>query len=323
MSGRSRSLRIAGFAVAFAVLAFVIAAADPAAVWDVLGEVDLPLALVIVLLNLPLLALFTLRSRLVLSHMGFELPFAVLFPVSVLGNVAAAVTPAGAGEVLRANALRRAGGLGLGSSVAMVTYERVLSTYLLLLSTLALLAVTSLDGAARAAVVAACAGAAFLPWLSAVVILPRLPASQSVTGGGPVHRLLGYALVLAEQIRVLLVSLPLYLAWSSLTLASFAVVALQFTLAARSIDAGLAFADAWVAFGGSVAATIASLLPLGLGVGDGSIAAIVNHAGVPFERATAVAVLVRALTTLPLLLAALASYAYLQRSGRSGEEPAP
>jgi len=311
--GLARYLRYVGAVLALAVLAFVIVTAKPAEVWEALKGVDAATVAVVLALNLVLIALFTARSQLLLRHMGHIVPLPVLVPATVLGNVAGAITPGGSGEILRALALQRSAGLRLADAATLVVYERVLSTYLLLVSTLACLALTNLDAMAAAAMVALCCLLVLLPWLCARVLLPRLPAAEAINGAGFLRQVLRYGLRLAFEIRILLTSAPLLVAWSSLTLASFAVVAFQFDLLARSIDVEISIFDGWIAFGGSVFATIASFLPLGIGVGDGSIAAILNQTGVPFNQATAIALLVRALTTLPLILLAVVSYFALLR----------
>lgn len=321
--GRARMLRYLGFLIAAAVLAFVIIAARPAEVWKALGDVQGTKPWLVIALNLVVIALWTARSMLLVRHMGHRMPFSVLLPVTILGNVAGSLTPGGSGEVLRAAALQRSAGFRLGESVTLVAYERVLSTYLLGLSTLASLALISLGAGLAAVVVLACLVFAFVPWVCAVLLLPRLPASSAVEPAGLPRKLLRYGLALAEELRVLLVSLPLLLAWSVLTVLSFAVIAWQFSLVAGSLAVDLDVLQSWIAFGGSGFAAIVSLLPLGIGVGDGSIAAIIHQAAsVPFERATATAVLIRATVTLPLLLLAFVSYVLLQRMARPGQSTA-
>jgi uncharacterized protein (TIRG00374 family) len=309
-----RILRYASAVLAIGVLAFVIVTAKPAEVRDALKDVEGSRPWLVIALNLVVIALFTARSQLVLNRMGHSVPLHVLIPASILGNVAGALTPGGSGEILRAAALQRSAGLRLGDAATLVVYERVLSTYLLLLSTLACLAISNLAAGLAIAIVIVCCLLVLLPWLSAVVILPRMPAPDRVDGTGLFAKVLRYGLQLASEIRILLMNAGLLVVWSVLTLASFGVVALQFQLAARSLNVPIDVLDGWIAFGGSGVASIISLLPLGLGVGDGSIAAIIQETGnVSFDRATATAVLIRATVTLPLIALAIASYLYLQR----------
>lgn len=312
--GSARLLRYVSAALALGVLVFVIVTAKPGEVWDALKNVEGTRPWVVIALNLVVVALFTARSQLILVRMGHAVPLQVLVPASILGNVAGALTPGGSGEILRAAALQRSAGLRLGDAVTLVAYERVLSTYLLLLSTLACLALSGLSTAPAAVVVAVCCLLVLLPWVCAVVVLPRLPRADQVAGGGFVRQVLRFGLQLAAEIQVLLRNAGLLVVWSALTVVSFGVVALQFELAAESLGVSIDLLDGWVAFGGSGVASIISLLPLGIGIGDGSIAAIIQHTGdVPFDLATATAVLIRATVTLPLIALAVASYFYLLR----------
>ena len=320
--GQQRFFRLLSLVVALVVLTFVIVTANPREVWETLKRVEPGTAVATMLLNLPVVALFTLRSRLVLDRMGYSVPLSVLAPASVLGNVAGALTPAASGELLRASALQRNAGLSFQDGLSLVAYERLFSTYLLALSTLACLAATSLAPAAGIAFALVCAGCALLPWALATFIVRELPSAESIRRPGLVFDVLRYVLGMAGQVWSLLKDLRLTAGWSTLTVLSFALVALQFHLAARSAGVELDLLDAWVTFGGAGLAAIASLLPLGLGIGDGSIAAIITATGVPFDEATAVAVLIRATVTLPLIVLAAASYFYLLRSAPASSSQA-
>jgi uncharacterized membrane protein YbhN (UPF0104 family) len=101
--------------------------------------------------------------------------------------------------------------------------------------------------------------------------------------------------------------------WSMLTAAMFAIAMLQLWLLARSVSHAIRPEEAWTAYGASQLAGIASLLPLGLGAADGSLAALLRRMGTTFEQGTVVAILVRATMTLPLGLMALASWLWLAR----------
>jgi len=55
--------------------------------------------------------------------------------------------------------------------------------------------------------------------------------------------------------------------------------------------------------------------------GPASLAAVLQRLGTTIEQGSVVAVLVRATVTLPLVLAALASYVYLARAGGGTPQP--
>ena len=89
-------LRLLSLGVAIAVLALVLASAEPGEIWRALRDVEVRPLVAVTLLNLPVCLLFSLRSLLVLKRLGYVVPWLVLLPASVLGNVAGALTPAGA-----------------------------------------------------------------------------------------------------------------------------------------------------------------------------------------------------------------------------------
>ena len=93
------------------------------------------------------------------------------------------------------------------------------------------------------------------------------------------------------------------------------IFTLQIWLLARSIADSVDPAEVWVAFGASQLAGIASLLPLGLGATDGSLAAILRRFGLTIEQGAATAVLFRLAVTIPYGIIALVCFLYLQRLG--------
>jgi uncharacterized protein (TIRG00374 family) len=314
--------RLIKYAVALALLAFVIWRSDPGEIWDVLKSVDAGTIGVVVLLNIPVAAGVALRSFLVLRRMGHDVPARVVLPASVLGAVAGTVTPAASGEALRALSLRAHAGVPVEDSVALVVYERVLALYLLALSTLVFLALTSLAAAPAALVTLFAVSLLGLPWLVAT----RLPASRLgrfFQGEAPWAKAARYVLALAAQLRLTLSDLPLLLAWSVITIGGFAITTLQVALLNESASADVLYSDTWVAFGASQLAGILSLLPLGLGVADGSLAALLDRAGATLEQGTTVAVLVRAAVTLPLVLLGFLSYLYLNRTEPAEKQAGP
>ena len=335
MTTSRRLISFAGFLAALAVLAFVTIAADPPEVWRALREVDSGPVLAGILANIPIALLFTLRSLLVLRRLGHSVPLAVLAPATVLGNIVGALTPAASGDILRITALQRNSSLTMTEAATLVVYERLVSVYMLMLSTAVALALTTLSVPLGALAIAAGLLLALLPWLAARFILPSIPPPSLVSGDSLVSRVLRQLLMMAGQVWLLLKDLRLLIAWSVLTVASFALVSLQFLLAARSAGMHLGLFDAWVAFGGGALAAIASLIPLGLGIGDGSIAAIIHATGIPLQSATAITIVIRGTITVPMLGLALMSYIFLSRrkaisdstspadAARPGDRPSP
>ena len=115
------------------------------------------------------------------------------------------------------------------------------------------------------------------------------------------------------QMRLLFGDVGLLIRWGGVTIMIFVLNAIQSWLLTRSVSGGVGLNEAWVAFGASQLAGIASLLPLGLGAADGSLAGTLRTMGLTLDQSTTVAVLMRLTTTLPLGVAAVASYLYLAR----------
>lgn len=315
------SLRLLNLVIAGVVVGILVLSFHPNELWDALKDVDARLIVPAIGLNLPVTLAAALRSSLVFRRLGHDLPASVLIPTTVVGFVAGGLTPAASGELLRAGPLQTRAGVPFESSIAAVTYERVLALYLLAIITGVLLAFTSDDRAIGLASVVVAAALVLLPWLLSSV-LGQLNDHKSELGReGRLRSILRRGRDLAEQLRLLLRDLGLLLRWWSVTAAMFSMVALQYWLLARAVSDNISLDEAWLAFGASTLAGVASLIPLGLGVLDGSLAAVLNRLGTTLEQGGVVALLVRATVTLPLVLAAFACYLYLNGGLRQHVSP--
>jgi uncharacterized protein (TIRG00374 family) len=306
-------LRLFNLLVGVAILTFIFSLSGPGEVWRVLKNVDLKFVLLCLLLNLPIVLLAPLRSSLAFRRLGYPIAARVLVPSTILGFVAGAVTPAASGEILRGGALRLQAGIPMQETLSLVVYERVLSSYLLVLSTGVFLAFSSLSLFGGVLISACALALVLLPWLVGLYALPLLPRETAIRGAGRLAAGSRYVLGMVARVRILLRDSRLLLSWSLVTLIMFALIAVQYWLLARGVSSGISLREAGVAFGVSQLAAIISLVPLGLGVGDGSLAAVLNRLGLTLEQGAVVAVLVRAAITLPLLIAAFACYLDLQR----------
>jgi uncharacterized membrane protein YbhN (UPF0104 family) len=220
------------------------------------------------------------------------------------------MTPASSGEVLRAGALTSHTQVTLEDAGALVFFERGLSLYLMTIGTAAVGAFFVLPTALAVVVLVFACAAAAAPAL-AMVVPRRTTVVRSDGDRGPLRRALRYAVnALGRSAHI--ARAPAGLAvWTLATCGIYAVNTLQFWLLARSVSDVISAPEAWVALGASQLAGIVSLLPLGFGASDWSLAAILRRFGTTLEQGTAVAVLVRATITLPLLVLALFSYLYL------------
>jgi uncharacterized membrane protein YbhN (UPF0104 family) len=80
---------------------------------------------------------------------------------------------------------------------------------------------------------------------------------------------------------------------------------------------------AWAALGLATIAGVLSALPFGLGAADAVLAILLTAQGVPPAVAGAAALILRAVTTLPLGIAGAASSSWLFAGRRPGDVPPP
>jgi len=304
-----------------------------ARVWelgDTLRDFDPWAAVLVVLLNVPAIAILAIRTHFVLRRLGYGASPLSLAPISALGNVAAVVTPGAAGDVIRAPFLKGHHSVSYSDSFATIVYERSYSFCILCLSTGLVAAWSVAPNALRIIIPVIGSIVLVLPSLVAVPLL-SLSAWAARTGstGVWVLRPLVRALNVAEgrwvqSLAQLMKDLRLSLLFVGLTTLIFATMVCQLWLIADSLSIHMSAGEASLALGGSVAAGIASFLPLGLGVLDWTMAALLESAGATVGSATAVAILYRATNSLPAGLLGVAAYAYLvMRLGRGEVEPAP
>ena len=199
--------------------------------------------------------------------------------------------------------------MSVDDAVALIVFERGLSVYLLALGTLAAVFTMLLSPFVAAGACAACLAALALPFILAP-LLDRLPELQ---GTALLATSINRLRPIAGQLRALLRSPGLLASWFATSAAVFALFALQYWILARSIENVVSLREMWIAFGVSQLAAIVTLIPLGLGAADASLAGILRRYGMTLEDGTAVAILVRATNTLPMILLAAASYVYLAR----------
>lgn len=304
------------------VVTFLIVRSHPDDVLKALRDVDLALVLAALALNLPVALLTPLRAALVFGKLGYLVPARILVPTTILGFVAGGLTPGASGELLRAQALRSAAGVPFEAGVVAVVYERGLSLYLLMASSIAIFAAAELGGVWVVAAIVAAVPAVLAPGLVARVMAPWLEGRSAGGGGGLVASLWRRVVSILSQTRVLLDDWLLLMRWSAVSLAMFLLIAAQYWLLARAVGDGAGFGDAWLALGVSTFAGVAALIPLGLGVLDGSLAATLDRLGMTLEQGTVVALLVRGIVTVPLLIGATGCYFYLQRLPEARLEPA-
>lgn len=304
-------LRLLQVAISIGLIALLLWRVDLNDVRASIAEIHPGMALAVVALNAPIALLLGVRSQLVLRTLGARVPMQLALPAAILGNVAGSLTPASAGELLRAAVLRSHAEITVEDALALVIYERAISVLLLALGTAVAAAFIFLPVAAAIGITAA-----LLPVLAAPLAAGRL--LRHVRHGDVQHGFVGRLRSAAGRLQTVFRDVSLLAPWSVITAGIFALIALQFWLLARGLDDAVSPGEAWLALGASQLAGIVSLLPLGIGAADGTLAALLRRAGMTFDQGAAVAVLVRATITLPLGLMAIVSYIYLSWRGPRG-----
>jgi uncharacterized membrane protein YbhN (UPF0104 family) len=295
-----------------------------ARVWelnDQYEDFDLAPAIIAVLLNIPVIPLMTLRGMLVLRRIGHQVPFLALMPISVLGNVVGSLTPAAVGDLLRTPFFKDRHDIAYRDGLAAVVYERGFSLFVLAVSTGAAAAWMALPALAAVAVTVACVALTVAgPPIGALVLVrirPRLAASGEPGPDASIWRK-AWATVgeSADSLLVLLRDAVATGGTAVLSVAIFGIMAAQTWLVVDALGLQLSAAEAWTALGAALLAGIVTFLPLGLGTFDATFAAVVGAAEGGFSAGAAAAVLLRVTVTLPMGLAAFASYVYLVSTGR-------
>ena len=234
--------------------------------------------------------------------------------------MAGSLTPAAAGELLRTPFFKERHEIPYADGLAAIVYERGLSVALLATSTGVAAAWMTLEaGPALAVTVGGLALALGAP-AAAAFVLGRLRLAEGAAEAGEGASLLDrLRSALGRPVGPLLVLLrdPASTIVIGLTnLLVFAVAAAQVWFVVEALGLELSAAEAWTALGASLLAAIFTFLPLGLGSMDATLAAIVGATEHGFQAGAAAAVLLRATSTLPMGVAALASYLYLVSARR-------
>jgi len=297
---------------------------------DTLREFNLGTGIVVVLLNLPLIAILAFRTRLVLRRLGYDASTLSLIPISAVGNVAAVVTPGATGDIIRAPFLKGHHAVSYSDGFATIVYERAYSFSILCLSTALVAAWNVAPVPVRIAIpfialpVLALPMAAARPLVSLGAWAARAPTTR-FWGVRPLVRTLNLGEGRwIQALATLMRDSRLSLLFAGLTITIFATMVLQLWLIADSLAVSLTAGEASVAIGASVVAGIVSFLPLGLGALDWTLTALLEKAGATVASGAAVVVLYRATITLPVGLLGVAAYAYLvTRFGRAEGEPPP
>lgn len=282
---------------------------------DRLGTADARPIAAAVLLNLVIVVAWAARSSNLLAGAGRPVPILPLIPMTAFANTINNATPGSVGELVRLYLLRAQHGVDYTTGAAVVVIERLVAIGLLGASAAILWATFVLRLSPVVAIVA----------ILAVVLLPSLVYRIGVRPTAVLRRLpLGRALgdarwagigaTLArvdESVARLLMDPSRAVVFSLWTAIVFATYTAQLLLVAAAIGQPVDPLAAWGALGLGIIVGALSLLPFGLGSADLVVAGLLVVAGVPEREAVAITFGYRIVSTLPLGLLGVASYALL------------
>ena len=301
--------------ISIALLALVAWRSRAWELGDRLGDADPRPIAAAVLLNVLILVAWAARSSNLLTGAGWHVPVLPLIPMTAFANTINNITPGSAGELVRLYLLRARYDVDYTTGAAIVLIERIVAIVLL---------------GASAACLWLTFALALPPWIAAIAILFVAFAPSVVYRSGirptrvigwlPLGRLVGHARwetamstldrvdasvagLLGDPVRAIV-----FAAWTALV---FACYTGQLLLVAASIGQTLDPAAAWGALGLAIIVGVLSLLPFGLGSADLVLAGLLVAAGIPGREAVAITFGYRLVSTLPLGLAGVVSYAFL------------
>ncbi|MEO8572021.1 MAG: lysylphosphatidylglycerol synthase transmembrane domain-containing protein [Chloroflexota bacterium] len=269
-------------------------------------------------LNLVIVVGWAARSSDLLAGTGRPVPIRPLIPMTAFANTINNVTPGSVGELVRLYLLRAHHGVEYTAGAAVVVVERFVA-FALLGGSAAILWLTYWFGVPRWLAVVALLVLVLIPSLVYRVgirpsaLVRRLPLGRAVgrTRWASVGRALArvdaaVATLLIDPRRAIVFGL-----WTAVVFASYTG---QLLLVAAAIGRTIDPAAAWGALGLGIIVGALSLLPFGLGSTDLVVSGLLVAAGVPAAEAVAITFGYRIVSSLPLGLLGVASYAILSAS---------
>lgn len=301
--------------ISFALLALVAVRSRAWELGERLGTADVRAILLAVALNAVIVLAWAARSSDLLAGAGRPVAVTPLIPMTAFANTINNVTPGSVGELVRLYLLRVHHGVDYTTGAAVVVVERVVAIALLGASAAILWGASSL-GLWPPIAIGALVLVGLLPSLvyrigiRPTALLRFLPLGALV--GRARWDAAGRALQRVDAAVAGLLTDPrraiTFAVWTAIVFASYTG---QLLLVAASIGRGIDPAAAWGALGLGIIAGVLSLLPFGLGSADLVLVALLGVAGVPAAEAAAIAFGYRVVSTLPLGLVGVVSYAFL------------
>lgn len=294
--------------------AVVIWISRPDRIWSSLQQVDPTPLLLALLLNVPIVLLRAFRAQLIIGHLKHHVSMRSMLPIQLVGQTSSSLTPAASGDYVRAYLWRQTNHVPLRVGAAVVTFERLYSLGLLVAVSVLLILLPRHSVAGWIGVAIGLALATFAPLLFEMTPPTFERWAMGKLGRG---RLLGRfaegAQVMLEQFRALMRAPILLAATSAVTLAIFVAGGVQIWLVLDSLGHLVPITQAVAASTTSQVAGIISTLPFGIGSQDAILVTVFAGYGVTVSLAATVAVLLRAVTTLPQGLTGLAGYLLIEK----------
>jgi uncharacterized protein (TIRG00374 family) len=266
-------------------------------------------------LCLAIAVLWAVRSANLLTAAGRPVRVLPLVPMTTFANTINNLTPGSAGEIVRMYLLRAHHGVDYATSGAVVLVERIGAIgYLTTTAVIAWLAWQRILpppvtlGLLIAIVVAP--SVVYRLGFRPLQVVGRLPLGKLV---GPERwERLGDWLGRVDRTMAVLIGGPRHqVTFALLSAAIFGLYAAQLVLVGRALGVMVDPLVAWGALGLATTVGVLSLLPFGLGTTDLTLVALLGVAGFPTAQAVAMAFGYRIVSTLPLSLGGVASFAYL------------
>jgi uncharacterized membrane protein YbhN (UPF0104 family) len=267
------------------------------------------------LLSVVIALLWAIRSNDLLAAAGRTVGVLPLVPMTTFANTINNLTPGSAGEIIRMYLLRAHHGVDYATSGAVVFVERVgaigylASSALLVWLTWAGVLPVPMTILLLIASVAA-PGFAYRLGLRPLAVVGRLPLGHLVGTDRWVRA--GDWLSRVDRTVAALVGDPRRLiAFVALSGGIFVAYDAQLLLVGRAFGVTIDPFAAWGALGLATIVGVLSLLPFGLGSADLALVALLGGAGVSSVQAVAIALGYRLVSTLPLSIAGIVSFAWL------------
>jgi uncharacterized protein (TIRG00374 family) len=304
--------------ISLALLALVAWRSRAWELGDRLGVADPRPIVAALALNVVIVLAWAARSSDLLAGAGRPVPVRPLVPMTAFANTINNVTPGSVGELVRLYLLRAHHGVDYTTGAAVVVVERFVA-FALLGASAAILWLTWSFGLQRWVAIVAILVLMLLPTLvyragiRPTAVIRRLPLGRVV--GRVRWANAGRALARVDESVARLLVDPrravVFGAWTAVVIAAYTG---QLMLVATAIGQSLDPAAAWGALGLGIIVGALSLLPFGLGSTDLVVAGLLGVAGVPGAEAVAITFGYRIVSSLPLGLLGVASYAILSAS---------